>query len=187
MKKYFKALTILMILVLMIVGCGKNEKFAPVSINAGVDVCEICSMLVTDDEHATQLILDSGRALKFDDIGDLFVWTERNGLDDVNVQYVRDYHTMEWIELDTAYFAYDSSFKTPMGYGVLSFKEQKDAEAYIAEHGIGQLMTAGDLATHTWESSMDHHDHDHGEHDHHGEHDDHDDHGHEHEEQAHDH
>src|SRR5690606_743142 len=134
----------------------KSEKFKPEPINEAVDICEVCSMTVADNEHATQLILNNGRSLKFDDLGDLFVWRDRNGLDDVNVQYVRDFHTSEWIELADATFAYDETFKTPMGFGVYSFKEKAEAEAYVSEHGVGVLMTAEELESHNWASTMGH-------------------------------
>lgn len=171
-KRILTGLLLALAVTLLIAGCGKADKFPPADIDPAVDVCEVCHMAVADDQHATQLILNNGRALKFDDIGDLFVWRERNGLDDVNVQYVRDFHTKEWIELDEAYYAYDPSFKTPMGYGVLSFSKKADAERYIADQGVGVLLTASDLTSHSWESSMDHHGHDHGDHGH-GDHDDH--------------
>lgn len=180
-------LSVLMTTALLITACGKSEKYPPAAIDPAVDVCEVCNMAVADDEHATQLILENGRTLKFDDLGDLFVWRERNGLDDVNVQYVRDYHSSEWIELEEAYFAYDASFHTPMGFGVLSFASKNDAEAYVAEQGVGIVMSAAELSDHHWDSAMSHgaHGHDHhdvhGDHhddesDHHDDHDDHDDH-----------
>lgn len=159
-------------------GCSSsNDKYDPVPIEEGVDVCEVCSMMVADDEYATQLILDGGRALKFDDIGDLFVWLEHNGDDGINVKYVRDFHTAEWIELEEATFAYDETFKTPMGFGVLSFKDKQEAQDYINEQQTGIVLTYAELADHHWHSSMDHHDHDHNHH-HDHDHDDHDDHDH---------
>lgn len=175
-KRRIIIVSIMMTFALLVSACSKSEKFPPVAIDPEVDVCEVCNMAVADDEHATQLILESGRSLKFDDLGDLFVWTERNGLDDVNVQYVRDFHTSEWIELDDAHYAYDASFHTPMGFGVISFASKSDAEAFVAEQGVGIIMTAAQLNDHHWESAMSHGDHGHGDHDHdhdedHGDHD----------------
>lgn len=190
MKTLFKRIFILAVASMLILaaGCGRSEsgKPKPVPINEGVDKCEVCNMLISDDQHATQIILKDGRALKFDDIGDLFAWTEKNGTDDVSVRYVRDYHTKEWIELEAAHFVYDPSFKTPMGYGVYSFKEKADAETFIEEQQTGTLMTAADLENHSWESGHGHGDgHDHGDgHEHEGHDHEHED-GHDHEDGEH--
>lgn len=153
--------------------CGsQDEVLEPVEVREGVDRCDVCGMLVSDDEHAVQLRLDDGEAKLFDDLGDLFVWTEENGLDDVNVRYVRDKHTKEWLQIEDATFVYDEEFRTPMGYGVLSFQQKDDAEAWIEEEGTGVILAYDDLLDHHWESDMDHDDHDHDHDDHGG--DDHD-------------
>jgi len=135
-------------------GCGKKE-IKPVDIVEGVDKCEICNMTVANDQYATEVMTKDGKAHKFDDIGDLFVWTKKNGLNNVEARFVRDYHSKEWIKLEDASYVYDKSFKTPMAFGVVSFKEKKDAEAFVAEQKTGKLMSAADLDTHTWEPNRD--------------------------------
>lgn len=182
MRKIGIGFAILVMLAVIAAGCGKKLP-EPVAINEGVDKCEVCNMMIKDDQFATQLILKNGKALKFDDIGDLFVWTKKNGLNDVEVRYVRDYNSKEWIKLEDATFAYDESFETPMAFGVYSFKDKKDAEAFIEDQHKGKLMSAGDLDNHNWESHMDHSGHGHGGHGEpgaegdHNEGDGHDDHG----------
>lgn len=174
---------------LALVACGgKEEVFAPEEINEGTDRCDVCNMLVPNDHNAAQLVLNDGQALKFDDIGDLAVWVDENGLDDVNVRYVRDYGTEEWIQIEDATFVYDKDFRTPMAYGVYSFKSKDDAETFIEEEGTGELLSYTDLEQHNWERNMElmekmkeEHGHDHD----HGNGDDHD--GHDEEETEHDH
>lgn len=135
-------------------GCGKAE-VQPVAIQAGVDKCDVCNMLVPDDHNATEIILKDGKALKFDDIGDMYVWTKKNGRDQVQAQFVRDYYTKEWLKLENSSFAYDKSFKTPMAYGVYSFKDMNEAQKFINEQGHGKLLSFKDLESHTWERNMD--------------------------------
>lgn len=154
MKKASVFLFSMVVLMLVIAGCSKKQ-FEPVPIMEGVDRCVVCNMLIADDQHATEIILKDGKPLKFDDIGDMFVWTKENGKDNVAVQYVRDYHTKEWIKIEEAAFVYDKSFKTPMAYGVFSFKDNKQAEMFIEENKSGKLMTLKDLETHHWERNMD--------------------------------
>lgn len=188
MKKRNIFLLMLIFLLTVLAACGNDSTNGEDASNNGeaeelaytpediqeTDVCEVCAMAVPDDEHATQIVLTNDRALKFDDIGCLHQWKEENGEDDIGAEFVRDYHTEEWIQLKDATFVYDEEIMTPMAYGIISFKDSKDAEAYIETEGLGEILDVNDLASHHWERNMDmmdHHDHDH---DHH--HDDNDDH-----------
>lgn len=139
---------------IFLAGCGKKE-YKPVAINVGVDKCEVCHMLIQDDQNATEIILKDGKPLKFDDIGDMYEWLKKNGAGAVGAKFVRDYNTKEWIELEKATFVYDKSNKTPMAYGVYSFKSEQDADKFIKEKGTGSKMTAKDLDSHSWERNTD--------------------------------
>lgn len=128
----------------------------------GVDKCDICHMEVANNQHATEIVLKDGKALKFDDIGCMYRWTNENGTEQVDVQFVRDYLSKEWVKSDQASYAYDESYKTPMGYGVYSFKEKTAAEVFVQEQQAGKVMSAQDLSNHSWESSMKKHKEEHG-------------------------
>ncbi|MCG7320110.1 nitrous oxide reductase accessory protein NosL [Brevibacillus laterosporus] len=138
----------------LMTGCG-GQSAQPVAINESVDKCDICNMQIADDHNATEIILKDGKALKFDDIGDLFAWIKKNGTEKIDVKFVRDYHSKEWMNLNDATFAYDKEFKTPMAYGVYSFKDKQSAEAFVKEQGKGQILTAEQLNSHNWEMNMD--------------------------------
>ncbi len=162
MKKFFLSL----MLVLLVSACGaKEEIYPPSAIQAGVDRCEHCNMLVPDDANATQLLLSDGRSLKFDDIGCMVEWVEEHGLDKVNVRYVRDFHSLDWVVMQEASFVYHEGFRTPMAYGIYSFSSLEDAETFVAEHGKGEILSYEGLEAHHWERSVEegHHHHHHGE------------------------
>jgi copper chaperone NosL len=149
----------------LLAACG-GEKYAPQAINEETDVCEVCKMAIKDDQFATQIVTKDGRSLKFDDLGDMNVWMTENGTADIGAAYVRDYHSRAWIRYEDAYYVYDPSFRTPMAYGVVSFETEADAQAFIEEQGTGILMTADDLAHHSWEVNhemMEGHGHSHGD------------------------
>lgn len=175
------SLTALMIVIIAVIAaCGKIE-YKPVAINEETDRCAICNMAVKDDAHATQIITKDGQSLKFDDVGCMNEWTAKNGTDNVGAAFVRDYNSKQWIKYEKAYYAYDSNYKTPMAYGLLSFESKADAESFIKEQGAGKLMTAKDLETHSWEANHEmkqmhnhshsnddeHHDDEHNEGEHH--------------------
>lgn len=148
MKKTIGLLLSLLV-VLMASACGKPE-YKPSPIDETVDKCPVCNMAVADDQFAVEIILKNKKALKFDDLGDLFVWKAENGTKDIGEQFVRDYNTKEWIKLSDAVYVYDKSIRTPMAYNVISFKDKKDAEAFVAKEGVGEVWDAAKLEGHKW-------------------------------------
>lgn len=144
----------LMLVMIAVTGCGK-QAYQPQAINEDVDVCVICNMQVKDDAYATQIVTKEGKSLKFDDLGCMNEWKTQNGTEDIGMEYVRDYNDKEWIEYKKATYVYDASIRTPMAYGLVSFKDKQSAEQFIEEQGVGQLLSSEELANHTWEQSMD--------------------------------
>lgn len=147
-------LAVLLVVLGVLAACGQEE-YAPRAINEETDICVICNMAVKDDQYATQIVTTDGQSLLFDDIGCMNEWKTENGTETIGAEYVRDFHNKQWIKYDKAYYVYDASYKTPMAYGVVSFEEESDAERFIEEQGAGKLMTADDLAHHSWEVNRD--------------------------------
>ncbi|MDF2837555.1 MAG: hypothetical protein K0Q63_3195 [Paenibacillus sp.] len=166
MRKKTGWLAVVMAAMFALAACG-GEKYEAQAINEETDICVICKMAIKDDQYATQIVTKDGQSLKFDDIGCLNTWKTENGTDTIGAAFVRDYDTKQWLRYEKAYYAYDPTYQTPMAYGIVSFEKQEDAEAFIAEQGKGTLMTADDLASHTWKVNMemmntDGHGHSHG-------------------------
>lgn len=149
MKNKLGLLTLLIGAIIVLTACS-GEKYEPQAINEETDVCVICKMAIKDDQFATQIITKDGQSLKFDDIGCLNTWKTENGTDTIGAAFVRDYQSKQWIRYEKAYYAYDASYATPMAYGIVSFEQEADAQSFIAEHGAGKLMTADELANHSW-------------------------------------
>ncbi|SMF66065.1 copper chaperone NosL [Paenibacillus uliginis N3/975] len=150
MKKMLTIITLCLTIAIS-AGCGKEE-YKAADIDENVDKCEVCQMQVGDNEYAVQIQLKDKKTLKFDDLGDLFLWKQKNGTEQIGAQFVRDYHTKAWILLENATYIYDKSIRTPMAYGVISFAEKADAEKFVSEQGSGQIMTSENLDGHKWES-----------------------------------
>nr|WLE90972.1 hypothetical protein GGBNIMDK_00003 [Bacillus cereus]WLE91164.1 hypothetical protein GGBNIMDK_00195 [Bacillus cereus] len=77
-----------------VVGCGKGE-IKPVTINEQNDKCEA----VLDNPFTTEIILENGKALKFDDIGCMYKSMDEHKNEKIQETFVRDYHTKDWIKL----------------------------------------------------------------------------------------
>ncbi len=160
MKKWM-ILSVMALAVAILAGCG-GKKYEAVPINEEVDVCAICKMQIKDDAYATQLTTKDGKTFKFDDIGCMNEWKTQNGTDNIGMDYVRDYNDKEWVEYSKATFVYDASIRTPMAYGIVSFKDKQSAEAFVAEQSVGQVMSAEDLTKHNWTQNTEGMDHSHG-------------------------
>ncbi|RAT96823.1 nitrous oxide reductase accessory protein NosL [Brevibacillus sp. Leaf182] len=156
MKKWCTSIGAIIGISLLMVGCGSEEP-KPVDIAEGVDKCDLCKMHVPNDHNATEIVLKDGKALKFDDLGCMNNWMKENGTDNVAVQFVRDYYTAEWTKAEQATYAYDKDFKTPMTYGIYSFKEKSAADSFVQEQKKGIVMSAEQLKNHSWENSMSKH------------------------------
>ncbi|WP_042355550.1 nitrous oxide reductase accessory protein NosL [Bacillus rubiinfantis] len=146
---FFKSLLLLFVLLLVVSGCGKTD-YKPAAINEETDKCDVCNMAVKDDGFAAQIVLENEKNLLFDDIGCLYKWKDENKDKKIGNSFIKDYQSKEWLELDQASFVYEKSIRTPMAYNVIAFSDKKAAEKFIDEHG-GQLLTADDLTSHTWE------------------------------------
>src|SRR5699024_9729489 len=120
MRNKLLLLFVLLLTVGIVVACGNNDEtmideetettdeteafaYEPEAI-ADTDICDICAMAVSDNQHAAQIVLTNERSLKFDDIGCLHAWIDENGEDDIGTAFVRDYHTEQWIDIENASF-----------------------------------------------------------------------------------
>ncbi|MFP4974292.1 nitrous oxide reductase accessory protein NosL [Paenibacillus sp. CN-4] len=155
MNKRAVPVLVLLGLLAVMTACGGAKKYEPQAINEEVDVCVICNMQVKDDAFATQLTTKDGKNYKFDDIGCMNEWKQQNGTGNIGMDFVRDYNDKEWIEYKQAAYVYDASLRTPMAYGVISFKDESSAEAFVREQGVGTVMTAEELENHEWKQNTD--------------------------------
>ncbi|MFX3623670.1 MAG: nitrous oxide reductase accessory protein NosL [Ectobacillus sp.] len=149
MKQKLVIFSILTVILFAVTGCAKEAAKA-VAVDEKNDKCAVCNMAVMDNQFATEVILENGKALKFDDIGCMYTWMDENKDEKTKAKFVRDYNTKEWIELEKASFVYDKSINTPMAYNVISFKNKQDAEAFTKEH-TGDVLTFKELESHNWE------------------------------------
>ncbi|MFD3448369.1 nitrous oxide reductase accessory protein NosL [Microbacteriaceae bacterium 4G12] len=149
MKWKALCISLVAVVVLAVAGCGKKEAKA-VAIDEKNDKCAVCNMSAMDNQFTTEVVLDNGKALKFDDLGCMYKWLDENKDKKLQAKFVRDYNSKEWVELDKASFVYDKSIKTPMAYNVISFKDKKEAEKFTKEKA-GTLLAEKDLTSHKWE------------------------------------
>ena len=69
---------------------------------------------------------------KFDDVGELFIYRQEQGLSDGDVRatYVKGYDTGQWVEAGSAHYVVAPDVATPMGTHVLALAEEDSVGAY---------------------------------------------------------
>jgi nitrous oxide reductase accessory protein NosL len=89
--------------------------------------CAECGMTVRMASPFTAKITQGDTRLFFCDIGDLFVYLRKKGLNNARAE-VKDYPTGAWVDArKAAYVHAEKKFRTPMGWGIAAFKNADDA------------------------------------------------------------
>lgn len=117
--------------------CGKKKQKAdgPVEVEPG-DTCARCGMHIADMRHVGEII-GTEEVWKFDDVGELFVYYQEQGLKDGDVQavYVKGYDTGKWIEAGSADYVIAPDVETPMATHVLALGKEDSVSTYTASAG----------------------------------------------------
>jgi len=133
-----RKLGVLIVLVLAI-SCGDNPESGPVKIYYGEDICERCKMIISEKDFAAQYKLSNGKTVKFDDLGCLIQYTHDTEKTSISEVYVMDYSSEGWIDGRKAYYIWTENINTPMGYGIISLKDGKEAKG-LAEKEKGKSL-----------------------------------------------
>ncbi len=129
-----RKLAVLIVLVLAI-SCGDKPESGPVKIYYGEDICERCKMIISEKNFAAQYKLSNGETVKFDDLGCMIQYTHDTEKTPISEVYVVDYSSEGWIDGRKAYYIWTENINTPMGYGLLAFKERLKAEDHsVKDH-----------------------------------------------------
>jgi len=92
--------------------------------------CSECGMMVDVNSKFASKIVQADKILYFCDIGDLFTYLKKTKQNGFKTE-VKDYKTGEWIDARAAYYVHaENKFRTPMGWGIASFKDPKDAAEF---------------------------------------------------------
>ncbi len=119
---------------------GARVGAGPEPIVHGRDGCDRCRMRISAAGFGGELRDADGKLTKYDDVGCLLVamWKEHR---EVPEAWVEDHAGTGWVALTQATFVIDSAVQTPMGYGVLAFRDEAAARAHAQRTGgrVGQL------------------------------------------------
>ncbi len=112
-------------------------------INYGRDACAHCRMRISQPGFAGELRDRSGVLTKYDDIGCLLramLAMHR----EVPEAWVEDHDSGDLIPLLSATLVHAGGVETPMGYGIVAFRDGSTAKAF-AESRHGEMTTLEDV------------------------------------------
>jgi copper chaperone NosL len=118
----------------------------PPEIAYGQDLCDQCGMVIGEARFASALQLQDGKYLKFDDTGEMLAYMQANPDTPVLAWFVHDYPSEAWIRGEQAFYVLSAALETPMGTGIVAFKERSAAEAFAGEQS-GQVLTFEEIQT----------------------------------------
>lgn len=121
-------------------GCGAD---GPPVVRYGAEECAHCRMIVNDDRFAAAVVLPTGEARKFDEVGCLIDFLK--GQPDAKGVWVRGYRTGAWHDARQAFFVHGPKLHTPMGSGLAAVPARADADALAAELG-GRVLRFDELS-----------------------------------------
>ncbi|MFT9850131.1 nitrous oxide reductase accessory protein NosL [Aneurinibacillus sp. REN35] len=149
-KKSWLFVGTMMVFMLVLAACGKQESVQPQPVDEAVDTCAKCHMAVKNNGYAAQYVTEDGKSVKFDDIGCLHKHTAAHTEEKIADMFVQDSGTKDWVSLKDASYVYAMDVPTPMGYGIHAFKDKADAETFVKEKGVGELLAYDQLQKHEW-------------------------------------
>ena len=113
-------------------------------------VCSHCGMLVSEPIYSAAYQAGGSEARVFDDIGCLLGAMRREGLreDSTGLRvWFHDANDGKWIDGGGAVFVTSSSIRTPMGGGIIAFRDAAAAEQAAGRHRGRVVRSMPELTT----------------------------------------
>ncbi len=99
------------------------------------DMCAHCRMAISDKRCASEFVEKDGTVFKFDDFGCMTAYMkEKQNRGDVVAFFVADYGGIGWINAADAHFVRSAQIVTPMGGGIVAYRDASMAEAAAARY-----------------------------------------------------
>ena len=113
---------------LVTAGCSAKAD-GPPAIQVDRTACVHCTMLVSDERFAAAYETAAGESRVFDDIGCLLEAARHEPQAETLRFWFHDALTSQWIRGEEAVFVKSDRIKTPMGGGILAYRESQDPAA----------------------------------------------------------
>ena len=143
MNNYSKSIISLFILILLIT-CSSG----PQAIEYGKDNCQFCSMTITDNKHASELVTTKGKTYKYDSIECMIRYANINTEKEYSYLLIADYSNPgNLVDAKSSTYLISKKLPSPMGAFLTGFLSEKDAQLILAEKG-GNLYNWDGIQVH---------------------------------------
>jgi copper chaperone NosL len=132
-------LIIFLIPVLMLASCSGG----PVPIEYGTDECNHCRMVIMDHRYGAEIVLETGKALKFDAIECMVGYLKKDIMDHEEGYQVliTDFGDPgNLVDARLSFFLHSKGLPSPMGLFLTAFSTETAAQNALEQHG-GHIYT----------------------------------------------
>ena len=145
--KMYRLIVLTAFLCTALLGCGPHGRETYPKISYGRDLCSECRMIILDPKFTATFSDVDGEIFKFDDIGCMRVYEDRNH-PKVKLMWVRDYESQQWLDGSKAFFVLSESLATPMGHGIAAFGAKDNALNFLKD-GEGRIVSWEEMGKHS--------------------------------------
>ena len=127
------ALACVVVVALVLSGCGSEANNGPPTVRYGDSICVECGMILSDERFATATIIEGDRGdepLLFDDFNCQMIFESKHSDLIIVDRWSHDYGTIEWIHTADAWFVRSDQLQTPMASHIAAFDGQVEAEEF---------------------------------------------------------
>jgi len=131
------------ILLFTLQGCSRSQQ----PINYGKDACDFCRMTIIENKFGGEIISNTGKAFKFDDLKCMQAFIDNNYLEKskINTIFIVDYNSGALIEANyNTPLLKSAAFKSPMAGNIAAFTSS-DALKTIQKELGGDALQCGSL------------------------------------------
>lgn len=129
---------------LLVIASCRRPGDGPPSIVVDRTACSHCGMLISELAYAAAYQPAGSEGRVFDDIGCLVQAAGKETGTAIRFWF-HDVSSGEWIEGDAATFAAAADIRTPMGGGILAFRDPADATRAARDHRGRVVRSVSDL------------------------------------------
>ena len=125
------------IISVIVISCNTREETLP-HIRYGEETCARCRMIISERRFASAYRTNDNSLRKFDDLGCAVLHRVEQG-EQIKQFWAYDYEETAWLDKLQAFFVHSKDLLTPMGYGIVAVKTEKEARR-LAENTNGQIV-----------------------------------------------
>lgn len=114
----------------------------PQPIHIGSDQCDYCRMMITEQEFASQVLNQQGRAFKFDSVECMAAYDlSSENRENFHSLWVPDFlNREEWLRAEEAIYLHSETLRSPMGLFLTAYSNREEAVEMQIEYG-GELVS----------------------------------------------